>query len=249
MSRRGDEGSGAGDSEGRAYHGVASCDFLHRFDCGDVRADSVASVRRRHESVCARVPIDRHAVCRRCDEFRGVDGSAFRCEFRLVRVLAHGLVACAGGYDPARARQDEFPWCARVRGAVQHGRIAVGVVVFRGCRFDGVFGVGCGFGLATLVVWASVSVCHLRFRKQWLDQGHSADDLKYRAPGFPFVPIAAIVMCIGALVLVICDSSQRSTLLYMIPFVAICYIGYYASVAWRRKHGELQDDTRGDTQG
>ena len=48
-------------------------------------------------------------------------------------------------------------------------------------------------GLATLVVWASVSVCHLRFRKQWLDQGHSADDLKYRAPGFPFVPIAAIV--------------------------------------------------------
>lgn len=86
-------------------------------------------------------------------------------------------------------------------------------------------------GLATLVVWASVSVCHLRFRKQWLDQGHSADDLKYRAPGFPFVPIAAIVMCIGALVLVICDSSQRSTLLYMIPFVAICYIGYYASVA------------------
>ena len=39
------------------------------------------------------------------------------------------------------------------------------------------------------------------------------------------------------------------TLLYMILFVAICYIGYYASVAWRRKHGELQDDTRGDTQG
>ena len=93
------------------------------------------------------VPVDRHAVCRRCDEFRGVDGSAFRCEFRLVRVLAHGLVACAGGYDPARARQDEFPWCARVRGAVQHGWIAVGVVVFRGCRFDGVFGVGCGFRL------------------------------------------------------------------------------------------------------
>ena len=131
----------------KAVHTTASCDFFHRFDCGDVRADSVASVRRRHESVCARVPVDRHAVCRRCDEFRGVDGSAFRCEFRLVRVLAHGLVACAGGYDPARARQDEFPWCARVRGAVQHGWIAVGVVVFRGCRFDGVFGVGCGFRL------------------------------------------------------------------------------------------------------
>ncbi len=121
--------------------------FLHRLDRGDVRADSVASVGCRRESVCARVPVDRHAVCRRCDEFRGVDGGAVRCEFRLVCVLAYGLVARAGGYDSARARQDEFPWCARVRGVFQYGRIAVGVAVFRGCRFDGVFGVGCGFRL------------------------------------------------------------------------------------------------------
>ncbi len=93
-------------------------------------------------------------------------------------------------------------------------------------------------GLATLVVWASVSVCHFRFRRQWLAQGHAVGELKYRAPGYPFVPIAAIVMCIGALVLVICDPSQRSTLLTMIPFVALCYAGYYASVAWRTKrHG------------
>ena len=143
----GDEGSGAGDSEGRAYYGVASCDFLHRLDRGDVRADSVASVGCRCESVCARVPVDRHAVCRRCDEFRGVDGGAVRCEFRLVCVLAYGLVACAGGYDSARARQDEFSWCARVRGALQYGRIVVSVAVFCGCRFDGVLGVGCGFRL------------------------------------------------------------------------------------------------------
>ena len=59
----------------------------------------------------------------------------------------YGLVACAGGYDSARARQDEFSWCARVRGALQYGRIVVGVAVFCGCRFDGVFGVGCGFRL------------------------------------------------------------------------------------------------------
>ena len=53
-------------------------------------------------------------------------------------------------------------------------------------------------GLATLVVWASVSVCHLRFRHQWLAQGHTVGELKYRAPGYPFVPIVAIVMCVGA---------------------------------------------------
>ena len=60
----------------------------------------------------------------------------------------------------------------------------------------------------------------------------------------PFVPIAAIVMCVGALVLVICDPSQRSTLLTMIPFVALCYTGYYASVAWRAKRHGGQDDAQ-----
>ena len=99
-------------------------------------------------------------------------------------------------------------------------------------------------GLATLVVWASVSVCHLRFRHQWLAQGHTVGELKYRAPGYPFVQIAAIVICAGALVLVICDPSQRSTLLYMIPFVALCYTGYYASVAWRTKRHGGQDDAQ-----
>ena len=39
-------------------------------------------------------------------------------------------------------------------------------------------------GLATLVVWMSVSVCHLRFRHQWLAQGHTVGELKYRAPGY-----------------------------------------------------------------
>ena len=37
-------------------------------------------------------------------------------------------------------------------------------------------------GLATLVVWASVSVCHIRFRRQWLAEGHAVDELRYRAP-------------------------------------------------------------------
>lgn len=98
-------------------------------------------------------------------------------------------------------------------------------------------------GLATLVVWASVSVCHLRFRHQWVAQGHTVGELKYRAPGYPFVPVAAIVMCVGALVLVICDPSQRSTLLTMIPFVALCYAGYYASVAWRKKRDAADSST------
>ncbi|TPF97506.1 amino acid transporter [Bifidobacterium sp. UTCIF-39] len=97
-------------------------------------------------------------------------------------------------------------------------------------------------GLATIVVWASVAVCQIRFRRQWTAEGHSVDELGYRAPGYPFVPWAAIVMCALALVLVVFDESQRSTLYYMIPFVGLCYAFYYAREAWRRKHGAQGDN-------
>ena len=82
-------------------------------------------------------------------------------------------------------------------------------------------------GLATLVVWFSVCVCHLRFRREWTASGHTADELGYRAPGFPVLPWVAIVMCVGALVLVVLDETQRSTLYCMIPFVALCYGAYH----------------------
>ena len=89
-------------------------------------------------------------------------------------------------------------------------------------------------GLSTLVVWMSVAVCHLRFRHWWLRTGHGPEELGYRAPCFPLVPVAALVMCMGALVLVVADPSQRSTLLIMLPFIACCYAVYYAVAAWRK---------------
>lgn len=81
-------------------------------------------------------------------------------------------------------------------------------------------------GLATLVVWLSVCVCHIRFRREWAAAGHGLNELGYRAPGFPVLPWAAIVMCVGALALVALDETQRSTLYCMVPFVALCYGAY-----------------------
>nr|WP_239457602.1 amino acid permease [Bifidobacterium pullorum] len=92
-------------------------------------------------------------------------------------------------------------------------------------------------GLATLVVWMSVAVCHIRFRRQWVRDGHRAEELGYRAPWFPLVPVAALVMCVGALVLVAADPAQRSTLLAMVPFMALCYAVHYGVAAWRKRRG------------
>ncbi|MBT1164992.1 amino acid permease [Bifidobacterium felsineum] len=93
-------------------------------------------------------------------------------------------------------------------------------------------------GLATLVVWFSVCVCHIRFRREWVASGHTVDELGYKAPGYPVLPWLAIVMCIGALVLVVLDETQRSTLYCMIPFVICCYAGYYLLERKHRKESK-----------
>ena len=96
---RRNQGSLACDSQGRAHHGAAPGDFLHRLDSGDGGLDPLASGRRGYEPVRAGVPVNRYAVRRRHHELRGVDGRAFRRELRPVRVFAHGVVAGQGAAD------------------------------------------------------------------------------------------------------------------------------------------------------
>lgn len=38
-------------------------------------------------------------------------------------------------------------------------------------------------GLSTLFTWGSICMCHIRFRKAWKVQGHSIDELPFRAWG------------------------------------------------------------------
>lgn len=38
-------------------------------------------------------------------------------------------------------------------------------------------------GLSTLFTWLSICLCHIRFRRAWLVQGHSLEELPFRALG------------------------------------------------------------------
>ncbi|MDO4913016.1 MAG: amino acid permease [Bifidobacteriaceae bacterium] len=93
-------------------------------------------------------------------------------------------------------------------------------------------------GLATLVVWVSVSVCHILFRKQLKQSGKSVDDLAYKAPGYPIVPIVAIILCFVSFILVCLDPEQRSTLYYVVPFVIVCYAIFYIQKRIHDKRGK-----------
>ena len=47
--------------------------------------------------------------------------------------------------------------------------------------------------LSGFFIWLGISICHYRFRKAWVAQGHSVSELKYKSWLYPFGPIFAMI--------------------------------------------------------
>lgn len=82
-------------------------------------------------------------------------------------------------------------------------------------------------GLAVVVVWMSISLSQLMFRRAYLREGHSVRDLAYRTPGYPFVPIVSFLLCLLSCVGIAFDPTQRIALYCGVPFILLCYAAYY----------------------
>ncbi|MBY0122963.1 amino acid permease [Bacillus sp. S/N-304-OC-R1] len=50
-------------------------------------------------------------------------------------------------------------------------------------------------GVTTFIFWIGIAVSHYRFRKAYVKQGFSLEDLPYRAKWYPFGPIFAVIVC------------------------------------------------------
>ncbi|MFD0769700.1 S-methylmethionine permease [Bacillus sp. CGMCC 1.60114] len=82
-------------------------------------------------------------------------------------------------------------------------------------------------GLAVVVVWMSISASQFLFRRQYVKEGNSADDLVYRTPFYPLVPIASFIICFASCVGIAFDPTQRIALYCGVPFILFCYGSYY----------------------
>lgn len=90
-------------------------------------------------------------------------------------------------------------------------------------------------GLAVVVVWMSISLSQLLFRQRYLREGHAVQDLKYRTPLYPFVPIASFVLSLASCIGIAFDPTQRIALYCGIPFIVICYISYYLTMYIKKR--------------
>lgn len=94
-------------------------------------------------------------------------------------------------------------------------------------------------GFAVVVVWLSICASHYQFRRHHYQQGRSAAELIYRAPGYPLLPILGSILCLIACLGLAFDPTQRIALYCGIPFVGFCYLTYYLSQLRRQTSSTL----------
>lgn len=82
-------------------------------------------------------------------------------------------------------------------------------------------------GIGGTLTWLYIAVAQMRFRSQFIKNGGKVEDLKYKVPLYPFVPILCIIMCLCIFGVMAFDATQRSSLYWGIGFVAACYLYYY----------------------
>ncbi|MTH53296.1 amino acid permease [Bacillus mangrovi] len=95
-------------------------------------------------------------------------------------------------------------------------------------------------GFGAVFVWASIALSNYMGRKQFIRNGGKVEDLKFRTPLYPFVPLAAL----GANVLVMISLAfipdQRMALYCGIPFLIGCALFYRFYAKARMTFNEVE---------
>lgn len=82
-------------------------------------------------------------------------------------------------------------------------------------------------GFAVVVVWMAIAASQFMYRRRYVAEGNRIEDIKYRTPLYPVVPIAAFLLCLASCIGLAFDPSQRIAIYCGVGFMALCYLSYY----------------------
>ncbi|KAB2338055.1 amino acid permease [Cytobacillus depressus] len=81
-------------------------------------------------------------------------------------------------------------------------------------------------GISVTISWIGIALSQLMFRRKYIQAGGKLEDLKYKVPFYPLVPIICIVFCVGILLFLAFDPTQLVGLLIGIGFLVACILYY-----------------------
>jgi arginine/ornithine permease len=78
------------------------------------------------------------------------------------------------------------------------------------------------------------------FRRKYLQGGGKLEDLQYKVPYYPLIPIICIVFCVSILLFLAFDPTQLVGLLIGIGFLIACILFYHFKLG---KNNKVESDT------
>jgi amino acid permease len=81
-------------------------------------------------------------------------------------------------------------------------------------------------GLTGCLIWVIIAWCQLNFRREFFRLGGKIEQLKFRTPFYPLVPILALVLNLGVIFSLYFDESQRIVLYTGLPALLGVYLYY-----------------------
>lgn len=120
--------------------------------------------------------------------------------------------------------------------------------MFFGCLslLSGIFAPGTVYvwlisiaGFGCVFVWASIALSNYLGRKKYIQEGGKVEDLKYKTPLYPFVPLLAFALNMLTMISLVFIADQRMAIYCGVPFAVGCYIYYHMVV--KKKNVDLAD--------
>jgi lysine-specific permease len=83
-------------------------------------------------------------------------------------------------------------------------------------------------GVAGFIAWLGIAISHYRFRKAFLAQGHSLNELKYKAILYPFGPLLAMTLCLIVIFGQFYANKNFTVLGFFVAYIgAVLFVGIF----------------------
>ncbi|MGF9967155.1 amino acid permease [Bacillus rhizoplanae] len=97
-------------------------------------------------------------------------------------------------------------------------------------------------GVITIIVWMSICASQFIFRRRYLAEGGKLEDLKFKTPLYPIVPILGFGLYGIILLSLIFIPDQRLGIYCTVPFIIACYAYYYIKVRKRISNNSYSEN-------